>query len=86
MINQRKFAAATLDLSKKAFVIEIVYLGSKMTIYPTWKAQIALLITKKVVIPAEYLNFANIFLKKSAAKLLKSFDINKHPINLELNK
>lgn len=41
---------------------------------------------KKVVISVEYLDYTDIFSKKSAIELLKHFDINKHSINLEPNK
>lgn len=75
-----------MDLGKKAFVVYVAYLGLKMTIYPAQKAQIASLITKKVVIPAEYLNYANVILEESAAELPKRFEINEHSINLEPSK
>lgn len=54
-----------------------------MLIYPARKAQIALLVAKKITILAKYLDFANMFLKKVAPELLKCSDINKHIINLE---
>lgn len=41
---------------------------------------------KKVVILAKYLDFAAIFSKKSAAKLLKRSNINKYAIDLEPSK
>lgn len=41
----------------------------------------ALLIAEKVIIPEEYLNFANIFSKKLARELFKCFDINKDAID-----
>lgn len=42
-----------------------------------------MLIIKEVVIPAKYLDYADVFLKDSAAKLFKHFGINKYAINLE---
>ena len=54
-----------------------------MSIHSAWKAQIALLITKEVTIPAKYSDFADIFLKKSAEMLSKCTGINKHPIKLK---
>lgn len=42
--------------------------------------------TKKVINPANYLDFINIFLKKLAVKLSKLSLIKKHLINLELDK
>lgn len=43
-------------------------------------------IAKKVTTPKKYLDFANVFLKKSAAKLSERFNINKHAIDLEPSK
>ena len=54
-----------------------------MSIHPAWEAQIALLIAKKVTVPAEYSDFANIFLKKSAEVLPERTKINEHAIKLE---
>lgn len=45
-----------------------------------------MLVTEKVINLAEYLNFVDIFSKKSAAKLSEHFNINKHSINLESDK
>lgn len=41
---------------------------------------------EKFNIPAEYLHFADVFLKKLAAKLFERFDINKHWIIPKLGK
>lgn len=49
------------------------------------KAQITLLVTKKVSILVKYLDFVNLFLKKLVAKLFKYSEINKYSINLELD-
>lgn len=57
-----------------------------MLIYPICEAQIALLIIEKVTILTEYLDFSEVFSKKSAVELFKRFDINKHLIILELGK
>lgn len=86
MINWKKFAAVVLDPGKKAFVVYVAYLGSKMTIYLAQKAQIALLITEKIIIPVEYSDYANVFSEKSAVELLEHFDINKHFINFKPGK
>ena len=48
----------------------MVSVTSKMIIYLASKAQIALLLFEKITIPEKYLNFANVFLKKSARVLL----------------
>lgn len=52
----------------------------------TQKAQITLLVIKKVIVLNMYLNFANIFLKKIAIKLFKYFVFNKQSIGLKPNK
>ena len=54
-----------------------------MTIYPAEKVQIALLLAKKVTILVKYLDFANIFLKKSANILLEQNRVYEHAIKLE---
>ena len=56
---------------------------SKMSIHPAWKAQIALLIAKEVIVSAEYSDFADVFSKESAEVLPKRIKINKHVIKLE---
>ena len=55
-----------LNKNIKAFVMYVSFLELKMTIYPARKAQLALLLAEKVTVPAEYLDFANVFLEKSA--------------------
>lgn len=75
--------AATLDLGKEEFILHMAYPSAKISIYLACKAQIVLLMAKKVIIPIKYLNFADVFLKKSVIKLFKRFDINKHLTNLE---
>lgn len=65
------------------FVIYVMYPNFKIIIvYLVWKTQIAILVTKKVIVSTQYLNFTNIFSKKSAIKLFKRFAINKYTINL----
>lgn len=44
--------------------MHIVYFRVKILIYRISKAQITLLLAKKVIILDEYLNFTNILLKK----------------------
>ena len=55
----------------EAFVIHIILFISKMIIYPTPTAQIALLIAKKVIVSAKYTNFAYVFSKQLIKILLK---------------
>lgn len=66
--------------------MDVAYLRAKMSIYLAWKAQIALLLAEKFTIPNDYLEFANVFSKKSAIELPKYFNINKHTIDLEPGK
>lgn len=61
-------------------------LGAMILIYLAWKIQIVLLVAKEVKILVEYSDFADVFFKKSAAKLLKYFNINNNLINLKPNK
>ena len=61
-------------------------LGLKITIRLDWKAQIGLLLAKKVIGLAEYTNFADVFLKKYAEVLLKYAKINKYAIKPKKNK
>ena len=44
------------------------------------------LLAKKVTVPAKYLDFANIFLKKSANVLSEQIGANKHKIKLKKGK
>lgn len=86
IIGQKEFVAATLDLGKEAFIVQIIHLETTMSIYRAWKALITSLLAKKVNIPVEYLDFTDMFLKKLATKISKRSDTNKHLINLEINK
>lgn len=61
-------------------------LSSKMLIYLAQEAQIALLVVKKIIAPAKYSNLTNVISKKSAVKLYEKTEINKHAINLKLDK
>lgn len=64
----------------------MAYPHSKITVYLAYKAQIALLVIEKVIVPAKSLDFADVFSKKWAAELPEQSDINKHLINLKLRK
>lgn len=88
IIDWKKFAKVVLDLDKKAFVMHIATITSRMTIHLEWKAQIASLKAKiaPVSMPAEYSDFANIFSKELTAVLSKHTKINTHAIDLEEDK
>lgn len=64
----------------------MAYLGSKMLIHLACGAQIPLLVAKKLTILVKYLDYLDIFSKKLAVKLPKRFIINKHLIDLKLEK
>lgn len=86
MIGQKEFAVVALDPGKEVFVIYIAYLKAKILIHPIQKAQITLLLAKKVIVLTKYSDFANVFSKKSVTKLFKISKINKYIIDLELGK
>ena len=88
LIDKKEVTKAAFDKNFEAFVLYVSFLslGSKMTIHPARKAQIALLLAKKVTIPAKYTNFSDVFSKKSAKMLPKRTKINKHAIELEEDK
>ena len=64
MIYRKKFAAVALALNKEVFMMHVAYLGAETSIHPAWKAQMALLLAKKVSVPKEYTDFSNVFYKK----------------------
>lgn len=64
----------------------MAYLDFKITILLVQKAQIALLIIKKVSILAKYIDYIDVFSKKLAMKLFKCLNISKYTINLEFDK
>ena len=65
-MQQKEFAKAELDENMKAFLMHVSSMRLRITILPARKAQIALLLAKKVSILAQCLDFANVFLEKSA--------------------
>ena len=67
-------------------MVYVSSLGSKMTIHPARKAQLALLLAKKVTMPTEYSVFANVFSEKSANVLSERTGANDHSIKLEKRK
>ena len=71
-----------LDENIKAFVVDISYLGLKITIHSARKAQLALLLAQRVTVPAEYLDFADVFLEESANLLPEQSRAKKHAIEI----
>lgn len=84
IINLKKFAKVVLDPKQEGFVIHVTTLFQHLE----WEIQITTLISDKalIIVPAEYLDFDDVFSKKSAVVLPKYTEINKHTINLEENK
>ena len=60
-----------LDENIKAFVVHVGYLGLRKTIYLVRKAQMDLLLAKKVTILAKSLDFAYVFSEELANILSK---------------
>lgn len=71
-----------LDENIEAFILHNAFFNLNL-IYATQKAQIFLLFTKKAFFSAEYLDFEDMFSKKSVIKKPKSFSINTNTINLK---
>ena len=51
-----------------------------------WKVEIALILTKKVIVLVKYTNIANVFSKKLAKKMSKQTSINEQTIELQEDK
>ena len=85
LIDKKEFAKAVLDKYIKAFVVHVssLSLRSKMMINPARETQILLLLAEEVTVPAEYLNFADVFSKELAEVLSECIGINKYAIKLE---
>ena len=58
-------------------------LGLRMTIHLAKKTQIISILAEKVIAPAKYSDFANIFLKKSVNVLPEQTGVNKYIIKLD---
>ena len=86
IINQKKFANRAFDENAEAFVVYVSSLGSRMNIHSARKARLALLLTKKVTVPTEYLNFADVFLKNPAKVFPERTKGNEYAIKLEEGK
>ena len=85
-MNKIEFIKAVLYKNINAFLVYVRSLELRMTIYLAKKTQIALMLTKKVIILVKYLDFANVFLKKLIKVLLEQIRANKHAIKLEKGK
>ena len=59
---------------------------SKIIIYLARETQMALLLAKKVTVPAKYTDFADVFSNESANILPEQIGVNEHAIKLEEGK
>ena len=67
-------------------MVHISSLRLKINIHPARKAQLVLLLTKKVTVPTEYSNFADVFLEKLANVLPERIGAKEYAIKLEEDK
>ena len=84
LIKKKEFATVVLDPGDGPFVVHLASISQDLDVHLSWKAHIALLKADKAptFILSKYANFANIFFKKLAAKLLEHIRIHKYSINL----
>ena len=75
-----------LDENVEAFVVYVSSLKSIMTIHPSRKAQLALLLAEKFSMPTKYSDFTDVFSKKSTNVLPERTGANEHAIELEKSK
>lgn len=86
LIHKKEFIKVVLDKDVKFFMVYKASFVSKISIHLAQKAQIVVLITKKVTNVAEYKDFTNMFLKKLAKLLPKLISNNKQAIKLKNSK
>ena len=89
LIDKKKFVKAALDENSETFLVHVAALEAplaEMSIHPDREAQIVSLLTKKVTIPKEYSDFADVFSEENALVLPERTDLNKHAIEPESNK
>ena len=92
LMGKKDFVAIALNPEHETFVVYVVSLSAAFSsstlkdadVYPLRKPQISDLIAKKALtkVPAEYLDFANVFSPDLASKLPEYTGINKHTIKL----
>ena len=82
IIDKKKIAKMALNENIKTLVIYMTFLLT-IAIYPVRKAQIALLLAKKLKILTKYLKFSDIFSKKKALILLEITELNQYAIALQ---
>ena len=75
-----------MDEDVEVFVVHVGSLGSRMNIHLAREAQLSLLVTKKVIMPTEYSDFADVFLEKLANVFSERTRANEYTIKLEKGK
>lgn len=82
LINKKKFVAAALDKKVEIFIVHMTVLLT-LSIHPSRKTQIRVLIAKKAPtkLPAEYLDYADVFLPDLVIELLEYIGINNYTID-----
>ena len=88
IIDKSKFVATALNKNNETFVVHVVALAkpTTMPIYFFCQVQVAMLMSERTRILAEYFEFSNVFSSDSAAELLEHTRINDYLINLLDNK
>ena len=69
-IDKNEFAKVALNENIEVFIVSLTFLGLD-SIYLTRKAQILLLLIRKVIILDKYFHFVYIFLEEKALELLE---------------
>ena len=83
LISKKEFAKVALDENFETFVVHIVFLNLTPGLHPNRAAQIASLLTKKVKILEEYLDFVNVFSEEKTLVLPECIRLNKYTIKLK---
>ena len=87
-MGKNEFAAAALDPEYETYIVYIAFLSSTLLasfdVYPFREPQISGLIAEEAPtkVPAEYLDFADVFSPDLASELPKHTGINDHAIEL----
>ena len=74
LMNKNEFAKTTFDVRSKTFVMYVTAL--EILVHLIKKTQIAFLFTKKVMIPNEYSDYTDVFLKEKTLLLPKQIKFN----------
>ena len=90
-MDKKEFIVATLDSEHETYLVHVKSISSTalpssspLDVHPFHRPQIAGLIAEEapIKIPAEYLDFADVFLLDLASKLLENTGINNYAIKL----